>query len=167
MVLQASDLPNTYEQFDEGSLARADMPQGPRGDPFRFGRKGGWKARYRRLGSRRISGPLVIESRADLFETDDGAVKDLGAHREELRAAVEASDGAARLLPDPGFADEGTAMSLTQGSGRRAVRFLTVAWRIDNATASVVVSGFAGGVSLEEVIALARAQDRRMAGATC
>lgn len=166
MVLQPSDLPDSYEQFDEGPLARADMPQGARADPFRFGRVGGWKARYRRPGSPRTSGPLVVESRSDLFETSEGAMSELSAFRKELTAAVESTAGA-RRLEDPSFADEGAAMSLTQGTGPRAVRFYTVVWRTDNATASMAVSGFAGGFSFEEVIALARAQDRRVAAGTC
>ena len=73
----------------------------------------------------------------------------------------------ARRLEDPSFADEGAAMSLTQGTGPRAVRFYTVVWRTDNATASMAVSGFANGLSFEEAIALARAQDRRVAAGTC
>ena len=48
LVLQAEDVPREFERFDFGRTAQADLPAGARADPARFGREGGWKARYRR-----------------------------------------------------------------------------------------------------------------------
>ena len=72
-VLQLDDLPAPFSQFDEGRQSRAEPTSRFRSDPIRFQRLGGWKARYRRPGSTTTAGPLVIESRADLFTDDEGA----------------------------------------------------------------------------------------------
>ena len=49
-----------------------------------FGRIEGWKARYRRPGSQTTRRPLVIESRADLFESADGAAEELEVRAERF-----------------------------------------------------------------------------------
>ena len=65
--LQPRDLPSAFERFDEGAQVSLDRVPGPRYDTARFGRQGGWKARYRRAGTTATPGPLVVESRADVF----------------------------------------------------------------------------------------------------
>ena len=68
VVLQPADVPPVFERFDAGRLLRTDQPAaGERADPARFGREEGWKARYKRSGTQETRGPLVIESRVDLF----------------------------------------------------------------------------------------------------
>jgi hypothetical protein len=157
LVLQQSDLPHVFFRFDEGRQAIADSPGGRRADATRFGREDGWKARYRRSGTERTRGPLVIESRADLFSSSDGATDDLAAAREDL------SDGDLDWKPidEPGLGQESFAATLVQGG----VRFYQVVWRDDNVTASLSVNGFEPRLALAEVLALARKQEGRIAAA--
>ncbi|HXH33039.1 MAG TPA: hypothetical protein VNJ54_01355 [Plantibacter sp.] len=155
IVLQEADLPQAFIRFDEGRQARADSPTGERADASRFGRQGGWKARYSRAGSPATRGPLVVESLADVFESSEGAEQELRAHREQLSAG-------GKLLDAPGLGDGAVAGVMEQGGGPAAVRFYTVVWRRGNVTASVVANGFAARFSLADVLSLARAQDRRI-----
>jgi hypothetical protein len=68
LVLSDADVGRPFTQFDQGEQRRTDMAP-PRDDPSRFHRQGGWKARFQRGGTVKTKGPLVIESRADLFES--------------------------------------------------------------------------------------------------
>jgi hypothetical protein len=156
VVLQPEDLPPAFRRFDEGRLTATDQPDtGERADPARFGRQEGWKARYTRRGTRQTRGPLVVESRVDLFEDADGAEQELAAYREET---------ASESLEDDRLGDEGFTATLVQPGGSRGegVRFFVVAWREANVTATVLVNGFEGKVTLGETIALARKQERRV-----
>ena len=157
LVLQPADLPNIFVRFDEGALARREMPGGDRADPLRFGREGGWKARYKRSGTVKTRGPVVIESRVDLFKDADGAEQDFEAYKLELRAA-EARH------PSPKLGDEAIALGHVEPA-LRPVQFFTVAWRQQNVTASVTVNGFAGKLLFADVVALARRQHRRITAA--
>ena len=162
LVLQAEDLPPVFEQFDEGRQALADNPGGGRADPQRFGRQDGWKSRYRRQGTPRTEGPLVVESRADLFDSTGGAEDELEAAREDLEA------GALEWEPidEPGLGDESFAATLVQGGGTSGVRFYQVVWRQANVTASLSVNGFEGRLALAEALELARKQERRISDAS-
>ena len=161
MVLQASDLPRTFTQFDAGKQVQADFLPGPRTDPERFGRRDGWKSRFRRAGDAQTSGPLVVESRADLFGSAGGAADDLEAYREQFRATVRESRGAGRMLADPAVGDGSVAMALRQ-PGTPGIELYSVAWRRRNATASVTATGIARRLNYTAVIALVRAQARRV-----
>lgn len=152
LVLQPRDLPRAFIQFDRGRQIRADQATGARSDPSRFGRLEGWKARYRRRGSAETRGPLVIESRADLFKSSEGAT-------EELEAIDESTF---RPLDAPRLGDEARAWSSFPG-GAGSVRYYLVAWREDNVTALLLASGFEGKITLRDVLELARKQQRRMA----
>jgi hypothetical protein len=156
LVLQAADLHGPYTAFDVGRQTQLDLVPGPRSDPQRFGREGGWKARYHRPGSATTRGPLVVESRADVFKDAAGATKDLAAYR----AQFARQPAARRLKVAPVGAE--TAAVLQQGAG---TRFISVAWRDGNVTASVTVNGFAAGLRQADAVALARAQERRIAAA--
>jgi hypothetical protein len=158
IVLQPDDLPKVWVLFDEGRQARADAPAGRRSDPRRFDRVEGWKARYRRAGSVNTPGPLVIESRADLFESGDGAEQDFGLLEEELDATLP---DAARRVAAPELGDEAVAATLLQGT----VRFYSVAWRQENVVAAILVNGFARALTFEQALELARRQERRIAEA--
>ena len=163
LVLQPGDLPE-FERFDEGALLSADMPTGQRGDPGRFGRRGGWKARYKRSGTPETRGPLVVESRVDLFEDDGGAAEDLDAYQASL---ADAEEGIVPELvtPAPELGTEAVAVTQLQENALNDVRFFTITWRDENVTASVLVNGFDGKLSLDEALELARKQQRRIAAA--
>jgi hypothetical protein len=154
LVLQTKDLP-TFSQFEDGPQGRADADIGARGDPARFGRLGGWIARYRRTsGGLATRGPLVVVSRADLFPAAAKAKDDLDAY-----ATAYAQLGG-RKLDAPTLGDGAVAYSF----GSSADNFFLVAWRRDNATASVVVEG--AHVRLADATALARQQDARIEAAS-
>lgn len=145
LVLQPADLGTPWSRFDEGPQASSEV----RGDPARFGRVGGWKARYRRPGDRETAGALVVESRADVFRDEEGAADDLGA----LLAATSGRGGRVE-----GLGDEAEARSFVEGE----VRFVTVAWRTENAVGQVFANGFADGFDVDDAVELARKQAERV-----
>jgi hypothetical protein len=153
LVLQPTDLPGAFSRFDEGAQVQVDAIAGPRRDTARFGREGGWKARYHRAGTGTTRGALVIESRVDVFGDAGGAGKDLAAYRAQLAGL------GGRPLAAPELGDAAVASTQLQAGG---IRFYTIAWRDRNATASVTVDGFDGQVTLADALALARRQDRRL-----
>jgi hypothetical protein len=158
LVLQPSDLSTTWTRFDEGEQITADAPPGRRADPTRFGRRDGWKARYRRPGSRATPGPLVIDSRVDLFADAEGAKRDF----EELEAELNASLGrTTRRLDAPEIGDEALAATASQGP----VRYYSIAWRQQNVVAALLVNGFAVSLSFDHALRLARKQERRIEAA--
>jgi hypothetical protein len=160
LVLQPGDLPPAFMRFDEGRQARIDQPGGTLADVERFGRRDGWKARYRRPGSAATSGPLVVESKVDVFESAEGARNELEARRSRLLEGLRLEKAAPKL------GDESYAATGTQGSGRFAVRFYLIGWRQENATASVFANGFEGKLALGQVVALARRQQARLEAAS-
>ncbi len=155
LVLQQSMLGAGYTQFDGGRQVMADRQSGPRFDPRRFARIDGWKSRFKKGGS--TTGPLVVESRLDLFKGSDGA------HQDYLAYLSQYKDWRPRQVA--GLGDEAHAFTSSTGSGRFAVRYYAIAWRERNATASVSANGFDGKIELEQVLRLARAQEARMAKA--
>jgi hypothetical protein len=150
LVLQPEDVPDGVDRFDEGRLGPTDAPAGRRRDPARFGRTGGWKARYRAVGGA-PGGILLIESRIDAFAEHAGAEQDLDAYRAQV-IAEEADVG-----------DEALVTTTRQEAVPRPIRFTTVAWRQGSVTASVLVQGFEDAVRTESVLALARKQEERIA----
>jgi hypothetical protein len=94
----------------------------------------------------------VIESRADLFESSEGATEELEAIEERGFQPVD----------DPRLGDGARAWSSFPG-GAGTVRYYLVAWREDNVTALLLASGFEGKIALRDVLELARKQQRRMA----
>jgi hypothetical protein len=164
LVLQSSDLPPAFQQFDEGRQIGADAHSGPRRDPQRFGRQDGWKARYRRSGSATTSGPLVIESRVDVFGDEGGAKNDLAAYGEELTASAQSAGGGA--VDDAlEIGDGSRTLNLLQGPAGSGVRYITIAWRRGRFTASVSLNGFDRGLTVADAVRLARRQDAHLAAA--
>jgi hypothetical protein len=157
LVLQPADLPS-FSQFGVGAQVAADAHAGPRKDPARFGRLGGWIARYRPSDAGARSGPLVVESRADLFPSTSAAKQDLDAYDAEYETTIARAGG--KKLGAVAVGDE--ARAFTFGGG--ADFFYVVTWRTANGTASVLVEGSA--VTLDDAIALARKQSARISGAT-
>jgi hypothetical protein len=163
LVLRQADLPPGFVRFDWGPMSQRDLEPGPREDPNRFGRQGGWKARYRRTEPQGGAGPLVVESRADVFGSEEGAEQDLAAYRTQFQQAPPG--GSAGRLPITPIGDEAVAVTFVQ-SGVRPVRYITVAWRLDNVTASILVSGFDGELAVADALALARKQHARLTRAS-
>jgi hypothetical protein len=157
LVLQPADLPALWSRFDVGRQVLADAPGGSRADTARFGRRGGWKARYRRPGSTTTTGPLVIESRADLFESAEGARADLEAIADDLAQTL----AGAERLDDPDLGDEAIAATSVEG----AVRRYLVAWRERNVSAWILVNGFRRGLQWEDALEISRKQQKRIAAA--
>src|SRR5207237_10404077 len=81
LVLSQKDMPSGFSEFYNGAQVRLDNQGTVRSDASRDGREGGWIARLRRDDSSQTQGPLVIESRADLFKDSGGARSDLDAYR--------------------------------------------------------------------------------------
>jgi hypothetical protein len=152
MVLLPDDLEGPWTRFDWGRQGAADQPSGARSQPGRFGREDGWKARYRRPGTKQTSGPLVIESRADVFDSSEGATDDFDAYGSELETA------GTQIEEVPDLGDRAVVATLAQDD----VRFFLVMWRDSNAVASINVNGFEGKLTREHALELARKQDDRM-----
>ena len=167
LVLAPADLSDVWVPFNSGRQVSADAPAGTRSNPQRFGRLDGWIARFRRPGSQQTTGPLVIESRADLFESAGGARDELSRARSELGTAIGAR-AAAKPLADPAIGDEAFAATILQksgGGGIADVRFYLISWRHDNVVASIFVNGFERKLTFPQALDLAGAQERRIARA--
>ena len=148
LVLQPGDVPPAFVRFDEGRQGMAERPPGGEG----------WKARYRRRGTSETEGPLVVSSLVSRFESEPDAKEQLSAQRESLTAGLLRW----RPVKAPRFGDEALAMTVDQGSGRLRVRYVVVAWREANATASVEVNGFAEKLEVADAVKLARTQAQRI-----
>jgi hypothetical protein len=157
-VLQKADVPSSWTQFADGKQARIDLriQPGGRQSPTRFGREDGWISRYR--GTQHRS-PVVVESRADVFDGVSGAKKDLAAYRDEIKAGIVGSGATPKLLPAPALGDGSVAGELRQGPSV----FIVVAWRRANETASVTLEGRAAAATLADAVELAGKQDKRLA----
>lgn len=156
LVLQPSDFAAEWTRFDGGRQRLADAPPGDRADPTRFGREGGWIARYRRRGSAETAGPLVVESRADLFESSGGAEDDFDAARRDLEQAASGGEG----LDAPDLGDEAHAIALGSGDPGE-IQFFTIVWRDGNVTATLTANGFQG-LRFAHVLELAEKQQARI-----
>lgn len=161
LVLRRQDVGNRFVPFYSGRQTQLDTQGTPRSDQSRFGREGGWIARYRRNGAPAANGPLVIESRADLFSGSGGAGKDLELYGRQL-ASPPGSHAQPLQLPKIGDATLGSTFV---EPGGKALRFYAIAWRYRNATASITVEGFDSHVRLGDAIRLARRQQARLARA--
>ncbi len=155
LVLQPADLPRGFIRFGEGPERRrehgGDVRSRMRGADVTA--RAGWHARYRRPGTAETRGPLVVESRVEVFEDTEDADGRLDSYRSEFGAAD--LSGARRAVGDE------TIVARTIGVG---ARFFVVAWRYRNVAALVNVSGVRG-VNLDDALALARRQQRRVEAA--
>jgi hypothetical protein len=155
LVVQPGDLGPAFSPFYDGKQLSADQT-GARHDPARFGRRGGWIVRYRRAGSPRTKGPLIVASRVDLFGDAGGAKKDFSLYATDLRHI------AGTKVAAPTVGSESAVYTNLQGSARIGVRSYTIAWREHNATAELQLDGFERGFVLAQALALARKQDLRL-----
>jgi len=154
LVLQPADLPNGFTPFYVGHQLSADQP-GTRSDPRRFGREGGWIGRYRRGGTPKTKGPLVVASRADLFEDSSGARRELELSRHQLMSP------SARSVHVGELGDQAFGFTILQ-PGTVGIRNYAIVWREANATAELELNGFEGGLTLSNALALARKQEARL-----
>jgi hypothetical protein len=161
LVLRTRDLPAGFSSFETGRQSQLDATSDLRADLTRFGRKDGWIARFHRAGGPSTSGPLVVVSRADLFGDSGGANKDLQAYATELANEPGTKQRALKLPP---IGDQAIGETFVQ-PGAHPVRYVVVAWRYENVSASVEVEGFDGRVTAADAIRLAQRQQRRIAGA--
>ena len=159
LVLQQEDVGSEFTQFDRGVQRRADLSP-PRDDPNRFGREGGWKARFSRIGTRTTEGPLVISSLADLFGSADDAAEDFELYKTSLDAFTAAGG---RELSVSGLGDEAQAVTFSQGLAPNVIRHYAIAWRDGAVTASVSANGYR--LTWPQALALARAQEDRIRSA--
>ena len=158
LVISSSDLGKRYSEFVNRRQLPIDAHEGPRSDVRRFHRIDGWVARYRLLTRTvHVRGPIVVESRADLFASIGDAKRDLDAYAEEYRTLTTTAGG--KQLDAPTIGDGARAFTF----GSASDIFYVVAWREANATASVVVEG--SRVGLRDAVALARKQQRRLVAA--
>jgi hypothetical protein len=161
LVLHQHDVGASFAPFSSGAQAPIDNQGTLRADASRYGREGGWIVRFHRAGSTSTSGPLVVESRADLFGASGGARKDLDLYRQMFAS----SPGSAhRSLAPSSLGDEAVGDTFLQ-PGPKPVRFYRIAWRYENATAAVTVEGFDGKLTQADALRLARKQQRRLAHA--
>jgi len=161
LVLSQKDMPSGFSEFYNGPQVRLDNQGTVRSDASRNGREGGWIARLRRTDPGQTTGPLVIESRADLFKESGGASSDLAAYR-VLFSKTSGTD--LKAVAVSGLGDEAAGITFTQPGGR-TLRYYRIAWRYRNATASVLIEGFDGELSLNDAESLARKQETRMESA--
>jgi hypothetical protein len=113
------------------------------------------EARYQQADSAGRADPLTIDSRASVFPSTRAAEHDLDA----ARSTIDKGRGW-QPISEPGLGDESFAATVVSG----VMRYFRVFWRTDNATASLRVKGFEA-LSLEDVLELARKQQRRIARA--
>ena len=157
LVLQAADLPKGFTPFYVGHQLSADQP-GTRSDPRRFGREGGWIGRYRRGGTAKTKGPLVVASRADVFKDSSGARRELELSRLQLMSP------SAKRVRVGELGDQAFGVTVLQ-PGSVAIRNYAIVWREANATAELELTGFEGGLALSNALALARKQEARLRAA--
>src|SRR5256712_2483521 len=158
LVLSQKDLPSGFSEFYNGPQVRLDNQGTVRSDASRDGREGGWIARLRRADPGQTQGPLVIESRADLFKDSSGATADLAAYRVLFS---QTSGAELKNVAVSRLGDAAVGITFTQPGGR-TLRYYRIAWRYRNATASVLIEGFDGELSLNDAESLARKQQTRM-----
>jgi hypothetical protein len=156
VVLKAVDLPSGFESFASGPTASLDVQGTARANLQRFDREGGWVERLRRPSPRR-RGILLVVSTADVFRDARGAQADLTAYEHDL--SRQRTRGLAKRVVPPKLGDGTAAARLLAPGGEQAY---TISWADRNATASVTALGF--GVSLADVVALARKQQAKLAG---
>jgi hypothetical protein len=156
LVLRQKDVGAPFSSFYVGRQVRLDTAGTSRSDGARFGRKGGWIARYHRPGSASTRGPLVIESRADVFGGPGGASSDVDAYRHDLEHVPAVR---VRHFAVAGLGDEADGVTYVR-PGALPVRTYTIVWRDRNVSASITAQGYDGKLQEAAAVRLARAQER-------
>lgn len=160
LVLSEQEM-SGFAAFYKGPQVRLDNQGTNRSDAGRFDREGGWIIRFHPAQSTTTTGPLIVESRADLFKAADGAKSDFAAYAALLSGR---NGGDQKAFGIPGLAQDSRGVTFTEVGGR-TLRFYRIAWRDRNATASITVEGFDGDVTQDQAIALAKKQEAHIKGA--
>ncbi len=159
LVLQPSDLPSQLARFSFEREIRSEQDAVLGGDPTRFGRQGGWVARYRRRGNPRAQGPLTVVSTVEMFGRSASASRYLGAQEE--REKTSAPTAGLKKVSVPSIGAESHALASARAP-RGSVRYVVVTWRDGRFVGSVAASGYAELMSVLDVVALARSQEKRV-----
>jgi hypothetical protein len=160
LVLRQQDLGSPFASFYSGRQTQLDNQGTSRADPTRDGREGGWVARFHRPGNAATAGPLVVESRIDVFKGESGAKHDIAAYR----AMFGQSSGTGRRVLSPNVGDQAVGVTFVQ-PGSLPLRFYRIAWRYRNATASVTAEGFSRKLVLSNALELVRKQQNLLSHA--
>ncbi|MDP8956118.1 MAG: hypothetical protein M3N24_04060 [Actinomycetota bacterium] len=156
LVLQPGDVPPGLARFDFG-------PENPQGRPFAGNREAGLRAasvaRYRQVDPSDTEGPVVVESRAEVFAGKDEASA-------QLERKISAAAPRGRPVSVPKIGDQTVARTFTQRATPVDARFFVIVWQHVNAVGLITVQGFDGNVQLRDAVSLALAQQRRMARAS-
>ncbi len=156
LVLQPSDVPPGLARFDWGPEEPAGRASRTRRLP---GLVAGWVARYRNVEPSDTEGPLVVESRVEVFAEEDEA----GARLDPL---ISSTAPRGRSVAGPKIGERTTLRTFTQRATPLDVRYFVIVWRHANTIASITVQGFDGRVHVGDAISLAQTQQRRMARAS-
>jgi hypothetical protein len=159
LVLQADDLPPLLERFSFEQELRSEQNPVLAGDPNRFDRQNGWVARYRRRGNPRAHGPLTVASTIEMFARSAGASQYLDAIEKSDKEVASANGLQEITVPAIGAKSHALASAR---SPRGSIRYVIVTWRDGRFVASVSASGYAELMSVADVVALARSQERRV-----
>jgi hypothetical protein len=163
IALQSEDLAElggAFEAFDVGETSLIDSLPPPQSARDRFGRLGGWKARYRQ-SPQITTGILVVDSRIDLFPDAGAAASDVNAYVQRYTAQASTA-GVPTASPPIGDA---TITLAIVPSDIAQVRSAMIAWRHGPFTGQVVVSGLGNVDPAAAVKMLAEAVDQRMTDA--
>jgi hypothetical protein len=163
IALQVGDLSGigeTFVEFDFGPTQLVDALPAPQGPTDRFGRLGGWKARYRQ-SPEVTTGVLVVDSRVDVFPDAEAAVADLDAYSE--RYSDQAGEPGA-AMSHPAVGDAATMLAIVPADETH-VRSAMLAWRSGPFTGQVVTSGLGDVDVSAAAVTLATAVAQRMSSA--
>ena len=160
LVLQEADLP-ALKQYASEHQVRSELDPVLERDPTKFGRQGGWTARYQRPTTSG-RGPLTESSIATVFSDAHGARKYVAA----VKGNQERTNIAAGLkeVEVPALGDETVAVASAKAPSR-SVRSVLITWRDGRFVGSVTALGFAQQMNVADVVALARKQEKRIAAA--
>jgi hypothetical protein len=159
LVVQPGDVPG-MGRFANGREILAEQSPVLGRDPHKFGRQNGWIVRYRR--ARGSNGPLILPSGVETFGKSSGASKFFDEVT-KLNERNAAGSGMKQADGDD-LGDERRVLSTKPGRPD-SVRFVVTVWRTGRIVGSISASGYSGRMSSDDVVALAKRQDQRLAAA--
>jgi hypothetical protein len=154
IVLQLSDLSGNYSVMENGHGAQFEVPPGQAARA----RTNGWIARYRVDNTSRV--PLLVQSRVDVYPSEADARKQLADYAVSFNKTNGNGGGPTAV---PAIGDGAQAFSLEQGTAPNLTHFFGIAWRHRNLVCFLQTEGVGRSATLAGTVALARAQDKRVA----
>jgi hypothetical protein len=157
LVLQQRDV-SGLDRFSFGREVTSEFNPLLGRDPHAFRRQNGWVVRYRRRGN---AGPgaLTVASVADVFSSGKDAQKFLDAVQKSETETAEANGLKEVTIDRLGEDAVAVATARTTPAG---IRFVRISWRDGRFVCSVSASGFARRMSVDDIVAHARKQERRL-----